>query len=137
MDANMEPKTLNSIVTAGIRVSVRTLFVPDQSSVKTQTFVFAYRISIKNESTSTVQLIRRHWNIKDAFGEQRIVAGDGVVGQQPVLAPGEEHSYISGCVFKTSVGLMEGFYTFVNAGSGQEFEARIPAFTLITPFSLN
>ena len=133
----MESTTLPSAVTAGIRVSVRTLFVPDQSSVKTNTFVFAYRIAITNESNATVQLLRRHWDIRDALGEQRVVDGDGVVGKQPVLAPGETHTYISGCVFKTSVGLMEGFYTFVNAQTGREFDVRIPAFTLITPFSLN
>lgn len=128
---------MQSLVTAGIRVSVRTLFVPDQSSIKTQTYVFAYRITIHNESNATVQLLRRHWDIKDALGDQRVVAGDGVVGQQPVLGPKQSHTYISGSVFKTPVGMMEGFYTFMDAETGREFDVRIPAFVLVTPFLLN
>ena len=129
--------TLQSAVTHGIRISVRSIFVPEQSSAKNFTYTFAYRIQIRNESYNTVQLIRRHWDIVDALGEKRVVDGDGVVGQQPVLMPGEEHTYLSGCVFRTPLGRMEGFYTMVDQADYNAFEVTIPPFLLAVPFIQN
>lgn len=129
-----------TLVTEGIRISVQTVFVQEQSSVLTESFVFAYRITIANESGQTVQLLRRHWDILDGCGTYRCVAGEGVVGQQPVLAPGHEHTYTSGSVFKTTFGQMAGYYTFRRLDSGtegEEFRVRIPAFLLQVPFTLN
>lgn len=133
--------TVNTQVTHGIRISVRSLFVPEQSSALNFSYVFAYRVHIKNESDQTVQLLSRHWDIRDAWGEYRVVEGEGVVGQQPILAPGEEHSYVSGSVFKTPVGVMEGWYTMVSLTADgpvhAPFDVTIPPFQLIVPFALN
>jgi ApaG protein len=129
--------SIQSLVTEGVRISVRTIYVPEQSSVKNNTFVFAYRITIVNETDQTVQLLRRHWVIKDAQGELREVKGDGVVGQQPVLLPGRSHSYVSGCVLKTPIGTMDGFYTMIRYEDEAEFDVKIPEFTLTAAFLLN
>lgn len=130
-------QTLQSSVTQGIRISVRSIFVPEQSSAKNFTFVFAYRIQIRNESDRTVQLMRRHWDITDSWTEKRQVDGDGVVGQQPVLLPGHDHTYVSGCVFKTPIGRMEGHYVMMDVHTHQEFQVKIPAFLLSVPFVNN
>lgn len=113
------------------------MFLPDQSSAKTDSYCFAYQIEIVNQSTDTVQLLRRHWDIFDGHGQQRVVMGDGVIGKQPVLAPGERHSYVSGSVLPTSIGKMEGFYTFLRISDEQEFEVEIPPFLLVAPYVLN
>lgn len=132
----MDASTL-SLVTEGVRISVRTIYVPEQSSQKNNTYVFAYRITIVNETEHTVQLMRRHWKIKDSMGERREVKGEGVVGQQPVLLPGRSHSYVSGCVLKTPIGTMDGHYTMVRYEDESEFEVKIPEFTLVGSFLLN
>lgn len=125
--------TLRSAITHGVRISVRSLFVPEQSSAKNHTFVFAYRIQIKNESDRVLLLKRRHWDITDGWTEKRVVDGEGVVGQQPVLMPGQEHTYVSGCVFKTPIGKMEGYYVMRDVNAKEEFEVRIPVFLLSVP----
>ncbi len=124
------------MVTHGVRISVRTAYVPEQSSQKNNTFVFAYHITIANETGHTVQLLRRRWLIQDALGERREVRGEGVVGQQPVLQPGQTHAYVSGSVLKTPIGTMDGYYTMARM-DGSEFEVKIPAFTLVASFLLN
>jgi ApaG protein len=129
--------TLQSAVTHGIRISVRSIFVPEQSSAKSHTFVFAYRIQIQNESNRTVQLLRRHWDITDGWTEKRVVDGDGVVGQQPLLLPGQDHTYVSGCVFKTPIGRMQGHYIMVDVNTQQEFAVAIPPFLLSVSFIQN
>lgn len=103
-----ESARLVSQVTEGIRISVRTTFVAEQSSALNESFVFAYQITIRNESERTVQLLRRNWEIWDGYGSLRRVAGDGVVGQQPLLSPGEQHTYTSGCVFKHLLARWKG-----------------------------
>ncbi|HEX2900910.1 MAG TPA: Co2+/Mg2+ efflux protein ApaG, partial [Bacteroidia bacterium] len=100
-------------------------------------FVFAYRIIITNESAHTVQLLRRQWLITDALGRKRKVEGDGVVGLQPILAPGQTHEYVSGCDFKTPIGQMKGHYVMVRRDNHQEFKVRIPKFTMATHVALN
>jgi ApaG protein len=123
--------------TRDVIISVQTAYVPAQSSPGSEHFVFAYRITITNDSSETVQLLRRSWHITDAYGRKRHVEGDGVVGQQPVLPPGQSHEYVSGCDFQTPIGQMRGHYTMVSLVTRDEFKARIPTFTMASPLILN
>ena len=123
--------------TEDVVVSVQTAYIPAQSSPVTDIYMFAYRIRITNESAHTVQLLRRQWLISDAYGRKRRVEGDGVVGLQPVLAPGESHEYLSGCDFQSPIGQMRGYYFMQRKSDGQEFKVRIPTFSMCTPATLN
>jgi len=129
--------TLQTRTTQGIRISVEAMFVPEQSSARHHTYVFAYRIGIHNESPQTVQLMTRHWDIQDGTLDLRVVEGDGVVGKQPVLEPGASHTYMSGSVIKTPVGKMEGWYDMVRIPTGETFRVEIPSFMLVAPYVLN
>jgi ApaG protein len=123
--------------TEDVIVSVQTAYLPAQSSPETNHYMFAYRVRITNDSSQTVQLLRRRWVISDAYGRKHVVQGDGVVGLQPILAPGESHEYISGCNFPTTIGQMRGHYFMVRKGDPAEFKVRIPKFTMATPNTLN
>jgi ApaG protein len=116
--------------TRGIRITVRPVYLEDQSMPVIQRFVFVYFIRIENVSQRTAQLISRHWYIHDSIGEDYEVAGDGVVGEQPTLAPGGVHEYNSFCILKSPNGHMEGSYRFVHE-DGSDFEAAIPRFQLV------
>jgi ApaG protein len=120
-------------VTRGIRVTVMPRFVEEESSPDEGKFFFAYTVEITNMSTDRVQLHSRHWKIVDGLGNQQEVRGPGVVGQQPVLGPGETFTYTSGCPLTTPAGTMEGTYTMVTS-AGETFSAAIPAFSLDSPF---
>ena len=124
-------------ITDGVKVMVSTEFQPDYSNPAQSHFVFTYRIVIENNSSYTVQLIRRHWMIADSFGEKREIEGDGVVGQQPVLEPGESHEYVSGCNLKSGIGRMVGTYTMRRIVDSLEFPVNIPEFSLIVPWRNN
>ena len=126
-----------AITTQGVTVSVTTSYLPDYSSPAQDHFVFAYRITIRNDSAQTVRLRRRHWHIYDANGTVREVEGEGVVGQQPILEPGEQHQYVSGCNLKTGLGKMSGTYLMERIADGREFAVQIPEFTLVVPYRLN
>lgn len=115
-------------VTHRIRVSVRPQYIPEQS-VPERRYIFAYYVRIENVGTRTVQLISRRWHIVDSSGEEYRVAGEGVVGEQPVLAPGDVHEYQSFCVLKSPRGYMQGSYHFT-ALDEQPFDAEIPRFYL-------
>ncbi|RIJ41487.1 Co2+/Mg2+ efflux protein ApaG [Pontibacter oryzae] len=128
---------MDTKTTEGVKVTVTTNYLPDYSSPVQQHFVFAYRIKIENNSEFTVKLLRRHWYIHDATGVVREVEGEGVVGQQPVLEPGEVHEYVSGCNLKTGIGKMRGTYLMERLVDGRQFEANIPEFTLVVPYKLN
>ncbi|MDD3482442.1 Co2+/Mg2+ efflux protein ApaG [Azovibrio restrictus] len=119
-----------------IQVSVRTQFLPDQSDGENGRYVFAYTITIRNSGTLTAQLISRHWIITDGNGRVQEVKGLGVVGNQPLLKPGESFEYTSGCVLDTPVGTMGGSYQMV-ADDGSPFEAEIPEFVLAMPRTLH
>ena len=121
-------------VTRGIRVTVMPRFVEEESSPDEGRYFFAYTVEITNMSTERVQLRSRHWKIVDGHGAMQEVRGPGVVGQQPVLGPGETFSYTSGCPLTTPTGTMEGTYAMVTAG-GETFNAAIPAFSLDSPFA--
>lgn len=126
--------TRPTAITQGVQVSVHTQFLPDQTSAERAAFCFAYKIYLHNQSDEPVQLLRRHWDIVDGFGKLRVVDGDGVIGQQPLLLPGDTHNYVSGAVLPTNVGRMSGFYTFVRPHTGETFEVQIPAFQLVAPY---
>ncbi len=121
--------------TEGIRVRVRPSFSLADSDPSDGTFVFSYTINMANEGESAAQLLWRHWLIHDAVGEDAMVDGEGVVGEQPVLHPGETHEYRSYCVLRSPVGYMEGHYTFVRP-DGERFKVDVPRFHLNGPIVL-
>jgi ApaG protein len=115
-----------------IRVDVETSFLDDQSEPKDNRYVFSYTITIRNEGAVPAKLLSRRWLITDANGKVQEVRGDGVVGEQPHLQPGQGFRYSSGTVIETPVGAMEGTY-FMVADDGQQFDAPIPVFRLAMP----
>lgn len=115
-----------------INISVKVNYLPDQSDETDNRFVFAYTITITNESNTTVKLISRHWIITDANQYVQEVRGQGVVGEQPILHPGQSFEYTSGTVLATQVGTMSGSYQMVTEG-GVQFDAPIPQFVLSVP----
>lgn len=127
---------MSDTTTNGIRVHVVSSFLRERSSPREGVYYFAYRVRIANVGPETAQLQSRHWIITNADGEVQEVKGAGVVGEKPVLKPGEEFEYTSFCQLATSVGTMHGSYTMVTA-AGDEFEARIAPFTLAVPNALN
>ena len=123
--------------TSGINISVECLYQPAYSNPENMHYMFSYRITIENTSPYTTQLISRHWDIFDAIGENKIVDGDGVVGEQPILKPGDIHQYTSGCNLKSEMGYMQGHYTMIRELDGHIFQVDIPRFNLIADFKLN
>jgi ApaG protein len=119
-----------------IRIHVTTSYIDDQSEPDSDRYVFAYTITISNNGTVAAQLISRHWIITDANGKVQEVNGDGVVGEQPYLKPGEKFRYSSGAVLETPVGAMQGIYR-MEADGGVSFDAPIAPFTLAVPGLLN
>ncbi len=120
-------------VTRNICVSVRPFYLEEQSAPDEDRFVWAYRVNIENRSEDTVQLLQRHWRITDKFGRLQEVNGPGVVGEQPVLKPGESFEYTSGCPLETPSGIMAGTYEMGTTG-GEKFNIEIPAFSLDSPY---
>jgi ApaG protein len=117
--------------TAGITVRVAPRYLPEQSNPSAGRYVWSYHIRIENQSDRTVQLIARHWIITDGLGRVEEVQGEGVVGEQPVLDPGDTFDYVSGCPLTTPTGTMRGEYAM--AADGEMFEIAIPAFPLVQP----
>lgn len=120
-------------ITDGIEVTVRTYFLEDQSDLEEGPWVWAYQVRISNQGRETVQLLRRTWRITDATGRMQVVQGAGVVGEQPVLEPGESFEYTSGTPLETSSGFMIGTYHMIATSSGHPFDVSIPAFSLDSP----
>ncbi len=100
-------------------------------------FVFDYRVKIENLGNEIVQLLTRHWYIWDSFKKLQEVQGQGVVGQQPILKPGDKYQYMSCCPLSSNMGIMCGTYGMMRISDGHEFEVSIPSFNLIVPFKLN
>ena len=119
-----------------IRINVDTAYLPEQSDPEADRYVFAYTVTISNQGALPARLMTRHWIITDANGRESEVRGDGVVGEQPHLNPGEGFRYSSGAVLETPVGSMRGSYQMVD-DEGHEFDAPIAPFTLAVPGSLN
>ena len=115
-----------------VDISVETIYVADQSEPDANRYVFAYTITIQNAGKVPAQLISRHWIITDAAGQVQEVSGEGVVGEQPHLAPGESFSYTSAAMIETPVGTMHGSYQMID-DDGAEFDAPIAAFRLSVP----
>jgi ApaG protein len=130
------PVTRSEAVTHGLRVEVQARYSPDHSNPAANQWFFLYTIRIANEGSETCQLISRHWLIRNATGRVEEVRGPGVVGQQPVLEPGESFEYTSGCPLDTPLGSMEGSYQMVTAG-GSRFEAEIARFELREPGAIH
>ncbi len=118
-------------ITKGIKVSIETTYQAEFSSPQQQHYVFTYRANIENHSNSTVQLIRRKWNIHDAGYFSKLVEGEGVVGQQPILEPGHSYQYVSGCNLRSGMGKMVGSYCMEKLMDGKMIEVQIPEFHLI------
>ena len=118
--------------TRGVRVLVKPSFLADQSDPGEHHYLWSYTVTIENKSPETVQLVSRYWQITDGDGRSKEVRGPGVVGAQPVLAPGQSFEYTSGCPLPTASGYMVGKYQ-MRAESGEKFEAEIPAFLLESP----
>lgn len=119
-----------------IEVSVDTRFVDDQSAPADNRYVFAYTITLHNAGAVPARLLTRHWVITDANGKVQEVRGEGVVGEQPWMRPGEGYQYTSGAVLETAVGTMRGSYQML-ADDGTRFDAQIPQFTLSIPRTLH
>ncbi|MFC5284284.1 Co2+/Mg2+ efflux protein ApaG [Pedobacter alpinus] len=124
-------------ITEGVKVSVETTYQPEYSNPANEHFMFAYKIQIENLSEYSVQLLRRHWVIFDSNGTKREVEGEGVVGLQPIIEPGQNYEYVSGCNLKTDMGAMQGTYQMKRLVDEELFDALIPEFNLIAPFKLN
>jgi ApaG protein len=120
-----------------VRIIVRPRFIPEQSDPDSGQWLFAYHITIRNLGEQTVQLISRHWVITNGEGKVEEVRGPGVVGYQPILKPGEEFEYTSGCPLTTPVGTMHGEFNMIVSGSGEKFDAAIEPFRLAVPTALN
>jgi ApaG protein len=133
---SLKPSTTSVAITDGIRVTVSSKYLPDQSAPTQKRYVFAYTIWISNESPNTVQLQNRHWIITDATAKVQEVRGAGVVGAQPILEPGQTFSYTSGCILETPRGIMEGSYE-MRRGEEETFEVEIAPFALELPSNLN
>ncbi len=127
---------MSSAVTQGIRITVRSTFRPERSAPTRGRFLFSYDVEIANEGTRAATLRSRHWIITDAGGATEEVVGDGVVGHQPHLEPGERFEYSSFCILRTPHGTMRGRYHMVR-DDGARFEAEIAPFTLLVPGTLN
>jgi ApaG protein len=121
-----------SAITREIRVQVEPIYLDDQSEPDEAQYVWAYRVQIENEGTETVQLLTRYWHITDGMGRVQEVRGAGVVGEQPVLNPGESYEYTSGTPLPTPSGIMKGSYQ-MRTPAGEKFDIEVPAFSLDCP----
>ncbi len=127
---------MSEAVTEGIRITVRSMYVPERSNPSASYWFFAYEVTILNESDEPAQLLNRHWIITDGDGKVEEVIGEGVVGETPELEPGEAFTYTSFCPLRTETGTMHGTYGMIRP-DGREFDATIAPFTLTEPYTIN
>ena len=125
---------MTSLITEGVQVSVETFYQEDYSNPLQGEYMFAYRVEIENYNSFPVQLHRRHWFIFDSNATRREVEGEGVVGVQPVILPGETYRYVSGCNLKTEIGRMVGTYQMENLNTREFFTVQIPSFDMVVPY---
>ena len=128
--------SMSEATTRGIRIQVQSRYVPERSEPDQRQWFFVYHVRISNEGTETARLVSRHWIITDANGHVEEVKGPGVVGKQPLLAPGEAFEYTSFCPLPTSFGTMHGTYQMVT-NSGASFDAEVAQFSLAEPHAIN
>ena len=124
-------------ITERIKISVNPKYRGSYSDTKNTNFLFSYFITIENQSSNSVKLLKRHWEIYDSNGEYRQIKGDGVVGLQPVIYPGESHFYESVCPLKSEFGRMKGTYLMERLDTGEHFEVQVPEFNMEVPYKLN
>lgn len=128
---------MQTAITKGIKISVEVFYQQKYSRPARNEYIFAYLITIENNSEYTVQLMRRHWFITDSNGIKRQVEGEGVIGEQPILEPGQQYQYTSGCHLNTEIGTMHGTYLMHRAVDNEDFKVDIPLFNMVAPFKLN
>ncbi len=128
---------METLTTKGIKISVETYYHEKHSRPVEEKFVFVYQITIENKSNTTVQLLHRHWYIFDSNGVVREVEGEGVIGKQPILKPGESHQYVSWSPLQSEMGKMYGYYLMHDQVKNKNFKVPVPEFKLIAPFKMN
>lgn len=126
-----------SAITEGIIVSAEVTYRPEYSRPEDKEYIFTYQITIENCSKYTIQLLSRHWHIFGSNNIRRETKGEGVIGKQPVLEPGDSHKYTSACNLSSEFGNMHGTYTMHRISDDRHFEVEIPVFTMEVPFKLN
>jgi ApaG protein len=126
-----------SQITRGIKISVSTSFEGTYFKNYKLHFAFSYHITIENHSKDSVQLMSRHWEIFDSLNNVEVVDGEGVIGKKPVLKPGENHTYSSGCLLSSPFGSMKGHFNMINFTTTKNFRVIVPTFKLSAPFALN
>ena len=126
-----------SQITRGIKISVLTSFEGTYFKNYKIHFAFSYEITIENHSKDSVQLTSRHWEIYDSLNDVEFVDGEGVIGKKPVLKPGEQHTYSSGCLLSSPYGAMKGNFDMINFTSTKSFKVIVPTFRMCAPFALN
>jgi ApaG protein len=126
-----------SQITRGIKISVLTSFEGTYFKNYKIHFAFSYEITIENHSKDSVQLTSRHWEIYDSLNDMEFVDGEGVIGKKPVLKPGEQHTYSSGCLLSSPYGAMKGHFDMINFTSTKSFKVIVPTFRMCAPFALN
>ena len=126
-----------SQITRGIKISVLTSFEGTYFKNYKIHFAFAYHVTIENQSKDSVQLNSRHWEIFDSLNNTETVDGEGVIGKKPVIKPGENYTYSSGCLLSSPIGAMKGHFNMVNFTTTRSFKVEIPAFKLSAPFAIN
>ncbi|TAF10027.1 MAG: Co2+/Mg2+ efflux protein ApaG [Flavobacteriia bacterium] len=126
-----------SQITKGIKISVLTSFEGTYFKNYKIHFAFTYQVTIENQSKDSVQLTTRHWEIYDALNNIEVVDGEGVIGEKPVIKPGESYTYSSGCLLSSPIGAMKGYFNMVNFTSTRSFRVIIPTFKLSAPFAIN
>lgn len=124
-------------VTENIKVSIKARYEEVYSDPDRDKYAFSYDVEIVNDSPYAIQLLSRHWVILDTNLEKREVKGEGVVGETPVMQPGESHRYQSWCPLSTDIGVMYGFYNFIRLSDRHEFKVRIPLFQMVADYRLN
>jgi ApaG protein len=126
-----------SQITKGIKISVLTSFEGTYFKNYKIHFAFTYQVTIENQSKDSVQLTTLHWEIYDALNNIEVVDGEGVIGEKPVIKPGESYTYSSGCLLSSPIGAMKGYFNMVNFTSTRSFRVIIPTFKLSAPFAIN
>lgn len=126
-----------SQISRGVRVTVETYYQPEYSNPLNNEFMFAYRITLENSNEFAVKLLSRHWYIYDSNGSFREVEGEGVVGVQPIIPPGQTYQYVSGCNLRSEIGKMHGNYLFEHLPGNKTFDVIIPSFQMLVPFKQN
>ena len=126
-----------SQITRGIKISVLTSFEGTYFKNYKIHFAFSYVVTIENHSKDSVQLTSRHWEIFDSLNDLEVVDGEGVIGKKPVLKPGENHTYSSGCLLSSPYGAMNGHFYMINFTTTKTFKVIVPTFRMCAPFALN